>query len=81
LSLFNSNPNSGKTAAYLALAMSAVFFGSGCFFLLTDIWYDKYPRPVRTYVGLVLIGWAIFRGLSTWLRLRQIKKEEKDFDY
>ncbi|GAB4143728.1 MAG: hypothetical protein Fur0041_18790 [Bacteroidia bacterium] len=60
--------------------MVAVFLGLGFLFLFTKAFIDNYPPPMRYWIGSVLWLWALFRGITSWLRLKQLKKEEEDED-
>jgi hypothetical protein len=75
---FLENPGPGKITNLLSLSMVIIFLGLGFLFLITDAWIDRYPRPTRTYIGLVLAGWSVFRGISVWLKMRRAKREEED---
>lgn len=76
--MFLSNPGQGKITLLLSASMVMIFLGLGCFFVFTDVWIDRYPRPFREYVGYVLGGWALFRGFSVWMKYRTIQKEENE---
>lgn len=65
----------------LSLGMAVIFLGLGSLFLFTNTWIDKYPKPTRFYIGLVLAGWALFRGVSVWMRLRRMKEEEREDEF
>lgn len=58
--------------------MVLIFLGLGCMFLLTDTWIDDYPRPTRNYIGYVLVAWAVFRGISVFMKYNRIRREEQD---
>ena len=58
--------------------MVFIFLGLGCLFVFTDTWIEDYPRPTRNYIGYVLGGWAIFRGLSVFMKYRNIRRHEDD---
>jgi hypothetical protein len=58
--------------------MVLIFLGLGCLFVFTDVMIDDYPRPTRNYIGYVLGGWALFRGVSVWMKYRRIQQQEKD---
>lgn len=58
--------------------MVLIFLGLGCLFIFTDTWIENYPRPMRNYIGYVLTGWALFRGVSVWMKYRNIRRDEQD---
>jgi hypothetical protein len=58
--------------------MLLIFLGLGFLFIATNIWIDRYPKPNRIYIGLVLVGWALFRGITIWLRFKRMKNEHED---
>ncbi len=58
--------------------MVGIFSGLGLLFLTTNVWIDDYPRPTRTYIGGMLLGWAVFRGISLYFRWRRMKNEDED---
>jgi hypothetical protein len=58
--------------------MVGIFSVLGLLFLATNVWIEDYPRPMRTYIGGVLLGWAVFRGISVWLRWRRMKNDDDD---
>jgi hypothetical protein len=60
------------------MAMAVLFLSLGVFFVFTNFQLETYPRPTRTYIGLVLLGWALFRGFTIYLRMRQEKQDEQD---
>lgn len=60
--------------------MVPIYLGAGYLFMATDLWLDEVPRPRRYYVGGVLFAWAAFRGLTIWLRYRQVKREQEEED-
>jgi hypothetical protein len=72
------NPGPGKITFVISMSMVVIFLGLGFLFLLTDTWIDSYPRPMRTYIGGVLVGWAVFRGTTSWLKFLRSKREERD---
>lgn len=75
---FFNNPGPGNITFVLTIAMVPVFLGLGCLFLFTDVWIEKVSSPNRIYVGLVLIGWGLFRGLTAYMRYKQTRREEED---
>jgi hypothetical protein len=58
--------------------MVIVFLSLGCLFVFTDVKIEDYPRPYRNYIGYVLGGWAIFRGVSVWMKYQQAKREDEE---
>src|SRR4051812_47756440 len=73
------NPGQGKFVnLVLSLTMLLVFLGLGFLFLFTNTMIDRFPKPNRTYIGFVLVGWAVFRGISVWLRFKRIKDEQNE---
>lgn len=58
--------------------MLVVYLGLGYFFIGTDALLYKFPRPNRTYIGLVLVGWALFRGFMIWQRYKRMQREDED---
>lgn len=58
--------------------MLLVFLGLGYFFLGTDLKIEEFPRPNRTYIGWLLVGWAVFRGFMIWQRYKRMKQEEDE---
>lgn len=59
------------------MGMVAIFLGLGFLFIATNTWIDSYPKPTRTYIGLVLLGWSVFRGITVWMKWRRMKQEEE----
>jgi hypothetical protein len=57
--------------------MVIVFLFLGCLFLFTDVKIDEYPRPYRNYIGYLLAGWALFRGISVWMKFKNAKRDEE----
>jgi hypothetical protein len=78
--LFLSNPGRSKVSILFSASMVIIFLGLGCFFIFTDVAIDTVPRPRREYVGYVLGGWALFRGVSVWMRFRRAQQEEQEND-
>lgn len=60
--------------------MVPVYLGAGYLFIGTNLMIDRIPAPRRYYVGLVFVGWAIFRGITVYLRYKQMKREEQEND-
>ena len=77
---FLVNPGPGKIPTLLSLGMVVIFLGLGFLFLFTNTWIDSYPKPSRTYIGLVLVGWSVFRGITVWMKLRRERLEEQEDD-
>lgn len=75
---FLVNPGPGKIPALLSIGMAAIFLGLGFLFLFTNTWIDNYPKPSRTYIGMVLVGWSVFRGITVWMKLQRMKREERE---
>ncbi len=65
----------------LSIAMVGLFSGLGLVFLATDVWIEDYPRPTRHYIGGVLLGWAVFRGITLYFRWRRMKNDDGDEDH
>lgn len=59
------------------MTMLVIYLGLGYFFLGTDLMIDKFPRPNRTYIGLVLVGWGLFRGFMIWQRYKRMKQDDE----
>jgi hypothetical protein len=74
--LTQNNPGIGKIGRILSLMMLAVFLGLGYFFLGTNMMIKEFPRPNRTYIGLLLVAWAIFRGFMFWQRYKRMNEDE-----
>jgi cytochrome c biogenesis protein CcdA len=72
------NPGPGKITLVFSLSMALIFLGLGYFFIFTNIWIESYPRPSRTYIGLILCLWAVFRGISVWLKYKRMNEENED---
>jgi hypothetical protein len=64
----------------LNFSTALIFLGLGFLFLATDTWVEKYPRPTRIYIGLVLLAWAAFRMITVYLKFRRAKQEEDEQD-
>lgn len=73
-----NNPGTGKISLIISLMMLMVFLGLGFLFLGTTTWIDRFPKPNRIYIGLLLIAWAIFRGIMVWQRYKRMKREDED---
>gem|GEM_PF-1453105 len=73
-----NNPGPGKITLVLSASMVIIFLGLGCLFLFTNVYIEEYPRPTRTYIGGVLAGWAAFRGITVWMKYRNLRREEQD---
>lgn len=58
--------------------MVIVFLSLGCLFVFTDVYIDDYPRPFRNYIGYVLGGWALFRGVSVYMKFRANQRNHDD---
>jgi hypothetical protein len=58
--------------------MVIVFLSLGCLFVFTDVKIDDYPRPYRNYIGYLLGGWAIFRGISVAMKFRNARNEQDE---
>jgi hypothetical protein len=58
--------------------MVIVFLSLGCLFVFTDVKIDDYPRPYRNYIGYLLGGWAIFRGITVWMKFRRNAQQQDD---
>jgi hypothetical protein len=58
--------------------MALIFLGLGYLFIFTNTWIESYPRPNRNYIGYILAGWAIFRGISVWIKFKRLKDENED---
>jgi hypothetical protein len=58
--------------------MVIIFLGLGCLFVFTDAYIDEYPRPYRNYIGYVLGGWALFRGVTVFMKFRNAQQQEED---
>ncbi|MSP69894.1 MAG: hypothetical protein EXR20_06445 [Bacteroidetes bacterium] len=67
-----------KISLGFSIIMICVFLGIAFLFLFTELLSDRYPKPNRTYIGLLLGAWACFRGASIWLRYKKIKSENED---
>ena len=78
--MFLSNPGQGKITLLLSATMVIIFLGLGCLFVFTEVKIDEFPHPNREYIGYVLCGWALFRGISVWMKLRRIQQEDNDDD-
>jgi hypothetical protein len=76
--LFLNNPGHGKITLLVSASMVLIFLGLGCMFLFTDAWIENIPPPNRSYIGYVLIGWAVFRGLTVVMKYRRISRDEED---
>jgi hypothetical protein len=74
--LTQNNPGTGKISRIISLMMLMVFLGLGYFFLGTNMMIREFPRPNRTYIGLLLVGWAIFRGFMVWQRYKRTKQDD-----
>lgn len=58
--------------------MLMVFLGLGYFFLGTNMMIDKFPKPNRTYIGLLLVGWALFRGFMVYQRYKRMQQQDDE---
>jgi hypothetical protein len=76
--LFPNNPGPGKITLLLSASMVIIFLSLGCLFVFTDVYIDEYPRPYRNYIGYVLGGWALFRGVSVFMKLRANQRNQDD---
>jgi len=76
--LRNYLPGQGKINLVVSLTMLLIFLGLGYLFIGTNIWIDRYPKPNRVYIGLVLVGWSIFRGITVWMKYKRMKNENED---
>jgi hypothetical protein len=76
--LFLRNPGHGKINLLLSASMVLVFLGLGCMFIFTDARIDDFPRPNRDYIGYVLAGWGLFRGITVWVKYRKLKHEDEE---
>ncbi|HLG02146.1 MAG TPA: hypothetical protein VI731_01035 [Bacteroidia bacterium] len=75
---FSQNPGAGRINLVISFAMVIVFLSLGFVFLFSDIWIDRYQKPLRNYMGGVLVAWAVYRSITVWLRYKRIKREEKN---
>ncbi|CAN5789408.1 hypothetical protein BH11BAC7_BH11BAC7_01750 [soil metagenome] len=73
-----NNPGTGKISLIIASMMLVVYLGLGYLFIATPMWTDRFPRPNRIYIGLVLVGWAIFRGFMVWQRYKRMKQDDEN---
>lgn len=76
--MFLNNPGHGKLTLLLSATMVIVFLGLGCLLVFTEVELESIPRPNRTYMGYVLCGWALFRGISVVMKLRRIQQQQDD---
>ncbi|MBI3511652.1 MAG: hypothetical protein HY064_13405 [Bacteroidetes bacterium] len=77
MQIFN-NPGPGKITLLLSFSMVFIFLGLGYLFLATNVMPDRFPKPNRIYIGLVLVVWALFRGVTVWLKYKRELKDEED---
>jgi hypothetical protein len=73
-----NNPGTGKISLIIALSMMTVYLSLGYLFLGTSMWIDRFPKPNRTYIGLVLVGWALFRGFMVWQRYKRMQNDDEE---
>ncbi len=73
-----NNPGTGKVSLIISASMLLVFLALGYLFLATPFLIDRFPKPNRIYIGLLLVGWAVFRGIMVWQRYKRMKREDED---
>ncbi|CAN5313439.1 hypothetical protein BH09BAC5_BH09BAC5_00980 [soil metagenome] len=72
-----NNPGNGKVSLIFSSTMLLVYLGLGYLFIGTSLYIDIWPKPSRTYIGLVLVGWAAFRGFMIWQKYKRLKDEDE----
>lgn len=78
--MFLNNPGQGKITLLLSATMVIIFLSLGCLFVFTDVYIADYPKPTRNYIGYVLGGWALFRGVSVWMKFRNMQRNQQHDD-
>jgi hypothetical protein len=76
--LTQNNPGIGKIGLIISSSMLVVYLGLGYLFIGTHMMIDRFPKPNRIYIGLVLVGWAVFRGFMVWQRYKRMQREDED---
>ena len=72
-----NNPGNGKISLIFSLTMLLAYFGLGYLFIATDFAINRWPKPNRIYIGLVITGWGIFRGYMIWQKYKRMKNEDE----
>lgn len=57
--------------------MLLAYFGLGYLFVGTDFAIGKWPKPNRIYIGLVIIGWGVFRAFMIWQKYKRMKNDNE----
>jgi hypothetical protein len=79
LKSFFTNPDPGKITFILSFAMVVIFLFLGYVLIGTNFLADRLPpRPNRTYVGILLLVWAVFRAITVWMRYQKWKQENEE---
>jgi hypothetical protein len=59
--------------------MLILYLSLAYLFIATDFHIEDWPRPRRVYIGLVILGWGLFRATMVWMRYKRMKREDDEF--
>ena len=67
-----------KVSWFMGLFMTVVVLGFAIVFSLTDLFIENIPKPNRTYLALMFLGYSIFRGVRVYQQFKKMKQDEKE---
>ncbi len=68
----------GKALFWFGTAMAAAFLCCGFLFLCTDVLIDNFPEPKRTWLGILLLVYAGYRGARQYFRFKKMQREVEE---